>query len=124
VQKLGLDWACKRFCIGKKLKACNVLLWVWKNSGWMKEKERWQNLDFCFVKIERVSKKKAILLKMLGILESGSKAFFKKGAFKKKLSFKKFIKSLLLDGILESGNKVEKKRVCFCFCFFWFLKFY
>jgi hypothetical protein len=50
VQKLGLEWACAKFCIGKILKLCNVLLWVWRSSGWMKE--RWQNLVFCFVRVK------------------------------------------------------------------------
>ncbi len=39
MQKLGLEWACKRFCIGEKLKVCNVLLWVWRSNTWMNEKE-------------------------------------------------------------------------------------
>jgi hypothetical protein len=81
VQKLGLEWTCERFCIGKKRKVCNVLLWVWRSSVWMKEKEIWKNLVFCFVRIERVWKRRHRLLKMLGILEGGSKARKKKVHF-------------------------------------------
>jgi hypothetical protein len=40
VQKLSLEWACAKLGIRKILKLCNVLLWVWRSSGWMKEKER------------------------------------------------------------------------------------
>ncbi len=56
MQKLGLEWACAKFCIGNILKLCNVLLWVWRSSGWMKEKERCSNLVFCFVRVKRVLK--------------------------------------------------------------------
>jgi hypothetical protein len=63
VQKLGLEWACTRFCIGTKIKECNVLIWVWRSSAWMKEKERWQKLVFCFVKVERILKEKTMIAK-------------------------------------------------------------
>ncbi len=62
MQKLGLEWACERFCIGKKLKVCNVLLWVWRSSAWMNEKDRWRNLVFCFVRVERILEKKAMIV--------------------------------------------------------------
>ncbi len=64
MQKLGLEWSCEKFCIGKKLMVCNVLLlWVWRSSVWMNEKEKMAKLGFfCFVGIERILEKKAMIV--------------------------------------------------------------
>jgi hypothetical protein len=38
----------------------------------MKEKERWQNLVFCFVRVKRVLKEKVVIVEDVMHLESGS----------------------------------------------------